>query len=244
MLGLTILSPHRDDAAFSLGLALGRWSKMKVPITVLNFFTISGYGPRCSASSVPEISALRAREDRRALWLINRRIQTREAGLRDAPVRLDISLSRVTARETAELQSSEEVVALASEIRKAGRNLVLAPLGLGCHIDHRAIHAAALKAARKHKLGFYEDLPYASWTSEDELAARIAATECVTQTKLKPVIIREKNGFSKKLRIASCYKTQIVREEAAVIANYARRFGGGERLWIPRHEKLWSALLS
>ncbi len=245
MPGLTVLSPHRDDAAFSLALSLSRWSKMNVPITVLNFFTISSYGPQSAATSVPEVSSLREREDGHALYSIGPRIRTEALGLLDAPIRLNISAASISAPENADLQPLDEIASLSRQIEPHFRHgLLLAPLALGNHIDHRAVHNAAINAHHGQRLGFYEDLPYASWTSDEQLAATVSQTEQFTRVALRPVVIRTSEAVSRKLHVVSRYRSQINRQEASAIATFARRYGGGERLWIPRHGKLWRALIT
>ena len=245
MLGLTVLSPHRDDALFSLALALSRWSKFSSPITVLNFFTVSSYAPLSTASSISAVSTLRRSEDRRALYRIDPRIKAISLGFLDAPLRMNISVGSITALENEQLRPAGETRDLARSMQPYFRCcLVLAPLALANHIDHRAVYSAALTVQAGQRLGFYEDLPYATWVSGDELATRLAETERATGVPLKPLVIQGKGGVAKKRRDIRVYRSQIRRNEADVIARYASRFGGGERIWIPRHGKLWRELLS
>jgi len=245
MLALTVLSPHRDDAAFSLCLALSRWSKLDVPITVVNFFTISSYAPQSSVTAISEVSSLREREDRLALSSINSQIRIEALGLLDAPIRLNISAASISAPENAQLQPAGEIESLTRRMQAPAYRLVLAPLALGNHVDHQAIHSAAVRACSGQRLGFYEDLPYATWTSAEDLAVRIASTEDATHVSLKPVVIGiSSDAVSKKWRVVSRYQSQINRQEAKSIARYAGRYGGGERIWIPQHGKLWRTLLS
>ncbi len=54
---LTVLSPHRDDAAFSLFICLAKWSMFpSLKVKVLNFFTESAYAPYSSASDAISVS--------------------------------------------------------------------------------------------------------------------------------------------------------------------------------------------
>lgn len=244
MLGLTVLSPHRDDAAFSLMVALSRWSEMGLSIRVLNFFTISSYAPQSIASSICEISSVRDREDRRALRSIGPRIETETLGLLDAPIRLNINAASISAPENANLQPAGEIDFLARQMQAySAFRLTIAPLALGNHIDHRAVHSAAVKAHNGQRLAFYEDLPYASWTCEEQLRTRVAETEDCTKVALKPIVVHRNASASKKLRVVSIYKSQITRPEAQAIAAFANRHGG-ERLWVPRHSNLWQSLLN
>ena len=64
-----VLSPHRDDAAFSLGLAVDSWLAAGHSVSVLNFFTQSAYAPYSDVETlhandrVSFVSAVRRRED-------------------------------------------------------------------------------------------------------------------------------------------------------------------------------------
>lgn len=212
-------------------------------MTVVNFFTVSSYAPHSTRAPIPEISSVRAREDQRALAVIDPRIRVEALGLLDAPLRLNISAASISAPENTSLQPAGETESLRVRTQiYFARGLVLAPLALGNHIDHRAVHAAAVKTGRAQSLAFYEDLPYATWTSPDELAARVAETERATQVALKPIVVRSSNAAATKKRLVSRYQSQIDRSEAVIIARFSSSYGGGERIWVPKHGKSWLAL--
>src|SRR6185437_11718990 len=136
--------------------------------------------------------------------------------------------------------SEPEVAAL---IRKhASQAFVIAPLGLGGHVDHLVVHNAAIRSLSPGRLAFYEDLPYATWTPEPSLRERIREIEVRIRMRLKPAIIRQGGALYRKQRVAAEYRSQISLEEASGIARFAVKYGGGERLWIPRHSKPWALL--
>ena len=68
-LKILVLSPHRDDAAFSLSIAITNWLTARHSVIVLNVFTRSRYAPFSDAAFVHEndelsyVSAMRLRED-------------------------------------------------------------------------------------------------------------------------------------------------------------------------------------
>ena len=68
-LKILILSPHRDDAAFSLSIAITNWLTARHTVTILNVFTRSRHAPYSDAGFVHEndelsyVSAMRLRED-------------------------------------------------------------------------------------------------------------------------------------------------------------------------------------
>ena len=66
---IVVISPHRDDAAFSLGLSIGCWLDAGHAVNVVNCFTRSAYAPYAefefihSNDRMARVSALRLRED-------------------------------------------------------------------------------------------------------------------------------------------------------------------------------------
>jgi LmbE family N-acetylglucosaminyl deacetylase len=243
MRGLTVLSPHRDDAVFSLYFALRKWRREGVRLTVLNFFTRSNYAPGVSEKQTDAVSLIRKTEDRNVLSRIDKGIDVRDCGLLDAPLRLGIEFAAVCNPETRALAKSVEPEIAAYIRTRAFSDLIIAPLGLGGHVDHLAVNEAAIAStARNHKPAFYEDLPYATWTSSDMLRQRIHEIETKLGARLRPVIIRQRYAIPQKQGAAARYRSQITRQEAASIARFSLRYGGGERLWIPKHSKLWTVL--
>ena len=242
---ITILSPHRDDAGFSLGLTLSLWGAASVKLQVLNFFTQSAYAPLSSAKTVKEISAIREEEDQRALSLVHNGIFIASLRLLDAPLRLNIPLSQITQEGSAAKVTQEELWQLSRSIQQhCADGLVVAPLGLGNHVDHIAVHRAAVDCLPAFKLAFYEDLPYAAWTPVADLQARIESVERATDTQLEPFISRMQDAVRRKRQIASFYQSQITAEEADTIARYAESYGSGERLWMPAGSESWKSTQS
>jgi LmbE family N-acetylglucosaminyl deacetylase len=232
---VTVLSPHLDDAVFSLGLSLAAWTEWHLDPAVINFFTVSGFGPRCAGKDAGAISALRAREDRRALASISRNIQIKSLGLLDAPLRRGLPVSSVFTLNV----ETDEVRALGQRIDGPA----IAPLGLGNHIDHLTVRDAAVRQGSKN-LAFYEDLPYAAWSSDTVVRQCVQQVEETTRTRLRPVILRRKHAIAMKRRMVSFYRSQIDRDEANLIAQFAANYGGGERIWVPTPASRQTAILS
>jgi LmbE family N-acetylglucosaminyl deacetylase len=243
-----ILSPHRDDAVFSLAMTLFHWRSLSVQVTVENFFTISDYGPHAIAtdgkntSLTPAISGQREREDHQTIAKINRRIRIRSAGLLDAPLRLEID-NRAICNWSDTSDHEAGVNLITGILKKLDRaSATVAPLGLGNHIDHLTVRAAAIRTVQSRLLAFYEDLPYASWTSENAILERVRDTEDRLSASLCPATIRSSCSVYRKRRLAEQYRTQIQPAEASAIANFAIRYRGRERIWIPKHSPMWSFL--
>lgn len=242
---LTLLSPHRDDAAFSLSICLSQWRRTPVRLTILNFFTQSAYAPHALLFSSSSISAIRAREDRQALRAIDARIRIESAGLIDAPLRLGIEAHRVCDLKPGASDDSPDLRTVRAAIRgHAVRGLAIAPLGLGNHVDHLLVSRAATDVIPGKRLAFYEDLPYATWTPDRELINRVSECETRTRVVLKSAILRIPHGLWRKREVGFHYSSQIAPGDAADIARYSARYGGGERIWIPRYSSRWTSLLN
>src|SRR5277367_7138539 len=107
---ILILSPHRDDAAFSLSLAITNWLTARHSVTLLNVFTRSRYAPYSDAAFVHEndelsyVSAMRLREDEHFLRRITEtlpkglknNLHMVDLNLKDAPIRLRIPLEELS----------------------------------------------------------------------------------------------------------------------------------------------------
>jgi LmbE family N-acetylglucosaminyl deacetylase len=243
-ISLTILSPHLDDAAFSLCIALREWSKTGVQLRVVNFFSISDYAPKSLLHSIIDVSAIRKAEDLRALRLISCNLQIESLDLLDAPLRLGLDLESVCKPESGALRHRDEIDRLALRLRKYFlRGYVLAPLGLGNHVDHLTVRAAAIANFARRRLGFYEDLPYAIRASAAALNERLSEVQDRTGVRLRSILLCAPHAASFKQRVASRYHSQISREEAAAIARFSARYSGGERIWIPQNAQPWRHLV-
>jgi LmbE family N-acetylglucosaminyl deacetylase len=241
---ITILSPHLDDAVFSAFFYLSRWSRLAIQLRVMNFFTISCYAPQMPVRDTSAVSFTRAWEDRQALLQISPHIQVINCKLFDAPIRLSIRPGAISAPETRTLLTDDQIETVAKKIRDVARNsLLLAPLAIGDHIDHLAVRLAVTRCIVARRIAFYEDLPYATWTPKRDIEAHVADVEHATKSRLRPVIVRSQHAIWRKRRVASIYKSQITREEGAVIARWAAEYGGGERSWAPANSSAWRAIL-
>jgi len=239
---IIVLSPHRDDAAFSLYISLREWTRSGANITVLNFFTTSAYAPRASAAGAEAVSLIRKAEDRHVISHIRRVIEVRDCHLLDAPLRLGISFEAVFRPDSRHLPGASEADVAAFIRKHLSRALVIAPLGLGEHVDHFVVHSAAIRNAPPLRLAFYEDLPYATWIAEKALREKVRETEAEAHVKLAPAIIRRKHAAWQKQQAIAEYRSQISSEEAATIARFSAGYGGGERIWIPKRSRAWRLL--
>jgi len=158
------LSPHLDDAAFSLGSLIAS----QPGGTLVNVFTRSSYvagrplDVRGDTAEVDRISTLRAAEDvgfSERFGLVRLEIGGEEPILRgQQPFAKEAVASGVAQIKTALFDALDTT-------SSAGAN-VYCPAGIGRHADHLAVRTVAIAWYQsrnpKSALWFYEDLPYAS----------------------------------------------------------------------------------
>jgi LmbE family N-acetylglucosaminyl deacetylase len=240
---ITVVSPHRGDAAFSLGLTVEAWLGRGHAVEVVSCFTRSEFAPYSDVGSVHAndrvsfVTAVRKREDE--AWrkqLGSAKFTLTDLNLKDAPLRLHCRTNEVFGRAA---DASEKVVAKirrALEMSKPGA-LVL-PLGLSGHVDYVAARDVALSAqgATAFPVAFYEELPYAAGDGgEAAIEAAVVQLALTVQSKLQPVFATEagqaEDAVGRRRRIAWCYDSQIDESATAEIAGFCRRYEGRERMW-------------
>jgi LmbE family N-acetylglucosaminyl deacetylase len=206
-----------------------KWVLEGHSVLVLNFYTVSEYAP---CASVPEgvtkragTVSQRAQEDRTALRSVHPEIRMRSVCMLDAPLRLNREVGSVMQLSSATVRR-RDVEEIAQNVRQVRRPwLVVAPLGLGGHIDHLTVRQAAFETVSAARLAFYEDLPYAAW---NPASARQEQISQVARAELRRSAL--KNGqwrFVKQSWVAK-YRSQVGRQDAKIIAQHAR-----ECIWIP-----------
>lgn len=183
---LLVLSPHLDDAALSCGAMLIHASS-RTQVTVATLFTEAPPPPytlsarrylrQVGAPDAQTLYSQRRAEDRAALEPLG--ITCTHAGLTEAQFRRrpHLGTPSVWARLLPELAHLYPVyrlhvisghltpddagtlrLALELVIRLAGRGLVLAPLGVGGHVDHVLVRTAAAYSGAP--VVYYSDFPY------------------------------------------------------------------------------------
>ncbi|HEX2020689.1 MAG TPA: hypothetical protein VGO17_17305 [Aurantimonas sp.] len=223
-----ILSPHVDDAALSVSLQLvarcGQGRRL-----VCNIFSDQSYqtGLRVPA---PTLRTVARAEDRLAGRILD--YERCDLGLAGAQDRHGLSLGRTLGwnrdRVRAEPALAQEVRDLADRLATlladaACRDAaILAPAGIGGHLDHVLVALAgrellAAGVLKAEHLTFYEDLPYAAATSRPldmGKTRRIAA---------------DGNALALKLAALAVFRTRLRAAQIAVCAARAMALGGGGR---------------
>ncbi len=241
---LVVLSPHLDDAVLSCGALIADASRCGVEVVVLTVFNgrpippISGAArglhARCGLADDQAVDE-REREDDRALGLVG--AKTKRLGLLEALYRNrgdgTPSYHAVAEIFEAGVESEQEALvvvdkAIGDAIATIRPDVVLAPLGVGGHIDHLLVSTAArrLPCAVLN----YEDVPYVLSRHRQVGAAEPGLHWCTP------------HGWSAKISAIECYASQLPvlwpepRSWQDELMAYARFVGDGqpaERLWIP-----------
>ncbi len=246
---IVVVSPHRDDAALSLGLSVEDWLTAGHTVQILNCFTQSAYAPYSDAESLHPndrmsfVSATRRREDIAWNKMLGNRLRITDLDLLDAPLRLACNVDDVL---TLELRPGDRAVARVAgaiaKLARAGHAIVL-PLGIGAHIDHRVTRQAGVNALLEQPfaVAFYEDLPYVARNHGDsDLDMAVQSLDPAPQPFfVEPAAIDPSSRVVRKVQMVQCYDSQIDSVVAQNVASFCLRYGGRERLWV---SETWQAL--
>lgn len=233
---IAVLSPHRDDAAFSLGLAVGAWLEQGHAVEVVDCFTRSEFAPYSDVGMVHANDRMsyvsgvgrRENEEWRKRYGVAKLTLT-DLNLKDAPLRLHCAADEVFGREADRSEKVAGKIRLALE-RGRAEALVL-PLGLGGHVDHVTVREmGAAGRVEAMPVAFYEDLPFGGVSEEIEGAVGALGL------KLEAMFVGGAGrdveaAVARKRRLAVCYDSQIDEATATEIAEFSRRYEGRERLW-------------
>jgi len=257
--GHLFLSPHFDDAVLSCGGQIRQWVETGQQVRVLTLFAgRPGAGLSPFAQELHRLwgdpsdpVGLRSAEDEEALRILGAeplRSGEPEALYRQGPDGAWLYPDRESLfgevhpaerRRPAELAAAV-AVHLPAHLPKTGGVTVHAPLGVGNHVDHQIVHAAArCLQARGIAVWFYEDYPYTRRPGrlDDARAARGALG-------WEPRIIPLTEGqIGARVEAIRAYRSQLASlfqgrpgtpEEN--VRRAAVQVGGGrpaERIWIP-----------
>ena len=238
-----VLSPHLDDAVYSLGGLLAWRARQGDSVEV---WTIcAGEPPPGPLSplaqvlhqvwglSVEEVVAVRRAEDHAACRLLG--LVPRHLDVPDAIYRRDAHgqpLYPDFEALTGVLHPADEplVDALAAQFRREWpvEAQVVAPLAIGGHVDHRLIRAAAEAVGRP--LAYYADFPYAA---REGLPALRALPQEGWQVLQAPPAEAQKAWVQGILAYASQKASFWASEEELEAEVRAFAGEGGGRLWTP-----------
>jgi LmbE family N-acetylglucosaminyl deacetylase len=240
---LVVLSPHSDDAAYSLAGLIRHCHDLGTPITIVTVFSRSAYAPRLLFRGRDRVTRIRRLEDERFAATVAPGCQMRWLDEPDARLRQDYRGAEAhTSRPlTAGDRALIGKLALAFHTLIDVNATVCLPLGVGGHVDHLIVRDAGLGLARTggDSLYFYEDLPYAAGYTPSEMKAWVQRATFAGATPLVPHFVAFPGLLACKERALGCYPSQVTSKVLNNVLRHARQLGGtnepAERVWrLPR----------
>lgn len=223
---IEILSPHIDDAAFSLACFILQKSEESIPIEITTCFSISNYLANGNGSNVlEEVVRIRKGEDHDFSRQLKPSVKFNYLDLDDAPLR---GYQKCGFQDRFSEADQQQMISLQAHL-KSKNSPVIVPLGLGNHVDHIICHQAA-ETVRNRIFAFYEDLPYAGRIPEAEILERVAYIENNSQLRLMPLIAGT-SYIHRKEQLCNLYPSQLKDWYLEKILHQLNRLQG-ERLWV------------
>ncbi|MCX2928013.1 PIG-L deacetylase family protein [Streptomyces sp. NEAU-W12] len=205
------VSPHLDDAVFSAGGVLALLSRTGWHVRVVTCFTASVDGPCPFALSTqldkglpPDVDymALRRAEDRAAQQRLGT-LRPVHLPLPEAPHRGYDSPSKLFRPPRPDDTAEAELRRLLHH-HVASADLVLAPQGIGGHVDHVLTARAVAAAAPSPRIGWWRDMPYAVRAPQPETGARHGMPNGTSEVTVDIGAV-----LADKTAAAQCYATQL-----------------------------------
>lgn len=235
---IVVVSPHRDDAAFALTLAVGAWIEAGHKVSVLNCFSRSEEAPYSDADSVHAndrmsfVTALRGREDEAWRRQYGSALTLVDLNMKDAPLRLHCPTDEVYGLTVN--PNDKALAKIQKAVEKLNPAAVVLPLGLGGHIDHLTARQALVGVIQTPlPCAFYEEMPFAVEVEKIEEQAQEFGREL--KTHFVPIFTSVPNDASaavaRKRRAIFCYDSQVGDAEVEKIAEFCKVYEGRERLW-------------
>ncbi len=203
------LSPHLDDVAFSCGAlaALLRdqgWRTVLATVFTRSVVPAEGFALACQLDkgldAGVDYMALRRDEDRDAARILGFG-ECLHLGLEEAPHRGYDSPAALFGAVRGDDRAWQAVAELAVGLeRSMAPSLVLAPQGLGDHVDHLQV-ARAVREAVRAPVWWYRDTPYAIRHGEAAAPAPLAG--------LGGVAVAADAAMARKTAAACAYRSQV-----------------------------------
>lgn len=226
---ILMLSPHADDVAYSIGGIVARLS-MRADLRLMTIFGHSGWAlPQASREkSADAISAEREREDR--AYCARRWIDYDLLPCPDSFVMGYDEATELSIAATDDPRTERVVNLIRNAVACRAPQVVLAPCGLGGHVDHQIVRFAADSLDHVEVL-YYEDVPYSSRLPLPELERQLAVQGLTPAMTADIEVVLES-----KCEGMWGYRSQTSASTIAEMLLHAGRVGAGtaryaERLW-------------
>lgn len=227
---LHVLSPHPDDAAFSLGMTLARLGGQGWRIKLITCFSHSNWAPRMTERTAETVTAARRQEERAYAASLGQACTLVDLLGVDAPLRGHYRRRFGFIHRRPFDADEQRVLGWLQERLRAevGAGPLLVPLALGDHIDHRLVREAALGLFADRAVGLYEELPYVIGKGE-HVADRVGLGLGLA---LSAVLVPAGDHGAVKRRAICGYASQFDDVDARAALAHAAARGGGERLLV------------
>jgi LmbE family N-acetylglucosaminyl deacetylase len=232
-LRVLVISPHCDDVPLSLGASLlsGAWGSSPHVVVV---FSQSAYTRFAGWNNTPsEISALRQAEELAAAKLAGYSVEFLPFAEPYArPGYQDIGQVFDPARRIEDETIWADVRGTLLLLLDDFEGVVLSPLGLGEHVDHRIVRACFIEAAERNKgilPGFYEDLPYAAQYSSLYIRERVP--QAVSGAEIRPIALKA-GTIDAKLDLLGVYESQLTDGQLHNVRAHWDCRGRAELVWV------------
>ena len=202
------VSPHLDDAVFSCGGLLALMADQGWRVCMATAFTrtvlpVTGFALACQLDKglAPEVDymALRRAEDRDAAAVLG--VEARWLDLPEAPHRGYGSAPALFGPMREDDDVWMPLAAMLAELDgELAPGLVLAPQGLGNHVDHRQVIRAVGQAWPDGSVAYYRDTPYAIRNGD---AMPDAAVHGI------PSVVGITGSLDRKIRASCAYSSQV-----------------------------------
>lgn len=223
---ICILSPHIDDAAFGLTLTISKLVARKIPVTIINCFTITKWTGVFVSKEIEAVTQLRKQEDAAFNKLFNSQINIINLDLLDAPLRNGYIIQN----KPFEPNEWDLVEYLKNYLEANADGILLCPLAIGSHIDHAISREAVLQVYKKMQVLFYEDLPYTYRITPAQADMHIRDLAKQLNVKLESSVNASENAVANKEQAIRLYGSQVNDEICTEIISYMKVLGG-ERIW-------------
>jgi hypothetical protein len=126
----------------------------------------------------------------------------------------------------------------ASHVKPGERPWLFCPSGIGRHVDHVAVRTVIVRnfdrLTRRYRIGFYEDLHYASQTLER--AAGIAALQqALPHRTLRRIAFPLGEAAATKLSLLALYRSQFIELPTSLLD-----YSPAPETATPPHEAIWT----
>lgn len=228
---ILIISPHPDDASFSLGgFILANYDKS---IIVWDVFSKQEYSIKAGVdkSSKQQI----VEEEYKAMSALNKEVilsDLPEAGLRGYKKLSTILNNTSTVKKNTPIYQKVKEI-FQKVVKTINPNTILIPLGCGAHIDHLIVREVVLEwwniYGRNQEVYLYEELPYAlneKWYEEAMKIGRMYG--------LGEYLYDISKVIKEKAEVMSIYKSQVKDRDIKNMIQYSKTIKKGkiiERVW-------------